>query len=43
MGSLPLWANAALFALGAAAIWWAGTALEHYTDVKNVYYATEGG
>ncbi|MGE0160173.1 MAG: sodium:calcium antiporter [Gemmatimonadales bacterium] len=33
MGSLPLWANVALFALGAAAIWRAGTALERYTDV----------
>jgi cation:H+ antiporter len=33
MSSLPLWANATLFALGAVAIWWAGTALERYADV----------
>lgn len=28
-----LWVNAVLFAVGAAAIWWAGTRLEHYADL----------
>jgi cation:H+ antiporter len=33
MGDLPLAANLAIFALGAGAIWRAGTRLEHYADV----------
>ncbi|HEX6315904.1 MAG TPA: hypothetical protein VFZ73_13630 [Gemmatimonadaceae bacterium] len=28
-----LWVNAILFVIGAAAIWWAGTRLEHYADL----------
>jgi len=33
MQDQPPWLVALLFALGSAAIWWAGTRLEHYTDV----------
>lgn len=32
MQSLPLWANAVVFAIAGALIWWAGTRLERYTD-----------
>lgn len=33
MQSGPLWLNAALFAAGAACIWWVGSRLEHYADI----------
>lgn len=33
MQDSPLWLNLVVFALSGAAIWWAGTRLEHYTDV----------
>ena len=32
MQSLPLWANALVFAIASAVIWWAGTRLERYAD-----------